>query len=196
MQYYYYYLSTLRPQHTFSSCKEKAIVRAKRSCDDLNTACCTLHSCWGFILTRLIRFKRCWCVPFSSFHLRLAFLFLAIFMCQNNAPDRNTMTGTREKKKSDLDVVFGFLNKSIKRLFCDNVCCGRVYTYCLPSPRQCTFRTDWIWFANRRWHFFFPCSSCLDIIFVVVGRCITGSLGEYYRRMQWNAYTSVNPMRD
>lgn len=77
MQYYYYYLSTLQPQHTYPSCKEKAIVRAEKVLRWIEATWCTLHSCWGFILrlTRFIHSKRCWCVPFISFHLRIVFFF-------------------------------------------------------------------------------------------------------------------------
>lgn len=66
------YRSTLQPQHTFSSCKEKAIVCAKGLAMNWNSLLLRFHT---HALNTLIR---C-CVPFLSFHLQPVLFFSCHF---------------------------------------------------------------------------------------------------------------------
>lgn len=109
-------------------------------------------------------------VYFISFANRF-FFRLAIFMCQNNAPDRNTMTNTRQEEKKLLWMWFSvfLINQSNDHFAPTQTVSTHKLWQCVLWPRLYTLfvlyncrRLENLRYtpsehglANRRWHFFF-----------------------------------------
>lgn len=207
------YFSTFKPQHKFSNCcsgssgssKEKAIVCAKRSRDEFlngvqNSAqLLRFHTRAFNILNnkKIYTHLRCiclvkkkansfWCVPFISFHLQLAFFPLPFLCVKTMRRSQYNDWHKRDGKKCALDVVFGFLNKSIKRLFYFNANnhthrvwrgCGRVHVWfaLFHCSRQIAFVTNQHGLQIEGDIFFsFQMFVAFGHNFYFIGRCISG----------------------